>query len=803
MGNVSASSSTEREREERPHRGRAGQVVGRTVDGAERALLAHIRASRIVLNLALDGTILSSNGRFSEVLGFTGDEARGRAHHDLLDCLDAPAREAELWAGLAAGDAQEREVSVIAKCGREVRLEASYFPLASPGHAVERVVMLATDVTVRWKAEQRLQCVVDASRDALITLAAPTWRFRSGNAAALEMFGAGTATEFESRAPWEYSPTKQPDGRLSGEKAREMINTALAQGRHAFEWTHQKVSGERFQASVTLTRVGSVDPPVLHATLRDVTAHKETEARIHRLAQVVEQAYEYVVITDVRGLIEYVNPAFVAATGYSRDEAIGQNPRILQSGLHTEAFYRDFWKTLKTGLPWRGRFSNRRKNGELYVTETTVAPMVDAAGKVHAYAATSREVTELVGLEAQLKATFEQGFIAMGHIDFEGRVLRVNEGFAKICGYAEPDELRSLSFADLVHVDHLEVCAESMNALRSGEQASFQKETRFAGAGKREVWAEVLVTLVRGTDGKPSFFTVVCHDISERKRMEVELRHAQKLESIGQLAAGIAHEINTPTQYVSDNTAFLQTAFSKLATLASEYRETVGRVAAGEALDARAMKRRLRRAKLPFLLEQVPQALDQSMDGLRRISKIVGAMREFSHPSRGEKRLVDLGRAVETTLEVTRNEWKYAANIDKCFAPDLPLVPVLADEFNQVVLNIVVNAAHAIEAGRPEGSSEKGTITVTTSVQGGYAVLSIRDTGTGMPEAVCERIFDPFFTTKTVGRGTGQGLAITHSIVVDKHGGRIAVHTELGAGTEFRISLPLKSDASERGDEAA
>jgi len=194
---------------------------------------------------------------------------------------------------------------------------------------------------------------------------------------------------------------------------------------------------------------------------------------------------------------------------------------------------------------------------------------------------------------------------------------------------------------------------------------------------------------------------------------------------------------------------------------------------------------------LAYLQEEIPQAIDQSLEGLERIAKIVRSMKEFSHPGMDEKTPIDINQAIETTINVSRNEWKYHADIETDLDPGLPNVSCLPGEINQVLLNLIVNAAHAIVNVVGE-SGDKGLIRISTRLDGAWAEIRVSDTGTGIPEEIKQRIFDPFFTTKMVGKGTGQGLAIAYSVVVDKHGGVIDLESEEGKGTTFIISLPLE-----------
>ena len=295
---------------------------------------------------------------------------------------------------------------------------------------------------------------------------------------------------------------------------------------------------------------------------------------------------------------------------------------------------------------------------------------------------------------------------------------------------------------------------------------------------------------------------IMGEDITERLLLEHDLSQAQKLESIGQLAAGIAHEINTPIQFVGDNIRFLSDVFADLRAVLERHRALLVAAKTGicppdlvEACEAEAQ-----RADLDYVTEEIPNALTQSAEGITRVAKIVRAMKEFAHPGSDEKVPVDLNAAIESTVTVSRNEWKYVADLKTELAPDLPLVPCLLSQFNQAILNMIVNAAHAI-ADTAKITGKNGLITIASRQDGDYAEIRIADTGCGIPEEIRHKIFDPFFTTKQVGKGTGQGLAIARSVVVGKHQGTIAVESHVGKGTAFIIRLPLneskKNDAYE------
>jgi signal transduction histidine kinase len=275
--------------------------------------------------------------------------------------------------------------------------------------------------------------------------------------------------------------------------------------------------------------------------------------------------------------------------------------------------------------------------------------------------------------------------------------------------------------------------------------------------------------------------------------MQMQAANASKLESIGELAAGIAHEINTPTQYVGDNVRFLSDGFRAICECLESYSELLTQHADSQL--GQRVRERLTRADLSYLQEEIPKAITQSMEGIERIARIVGAMKEFSHPGQ-ELTPTDLNHAIANTITVATNEWKYVAMVETDLDATLPNVPVVPGEFNQVILNIIVNAAHAISETAGTNPGSPGHIHVTTRRVADWAEILIADNGCGMPPHIQQKIFDPFFTTKPVGKGTGQGLSIAHNVIVKKHRGTIAVDSEPGQGTTFTIRIPLNSAAA-------
>jgi signal transduction histidine kinase len=278
----------------------------------------------------------------------------------------------------------------------------------------------------------------------------------------------------------------------------------------------------------------------------------------------------------------------------------------------------------------------------------------------------------------------------------------------------------------------------------------------------------------------------------EQARMESELMLAHKLEGVGQLAAGIAHEINTPIQFIGDSARFLEVSTPGLFEAFAACRSALKTLAGVPGMEAAAAEAELvlDGADVDFTLSEVPRAVARIAQGVSRVSVLVKAMKEFGHPGQREKTPADINHLLQTTLTVAHNEYKYVADIETEFG-GLPPVPCVVSEVNQVFLNLLVNAAHAV-GDKTRGTDDRGLIQVSTHLDGEDVVIRISDSGAGIPESIRNRVFDPFFTTKPPGKGTGQGLAIARSIVVDRHGGALNFTSEPGEGTTFTIRLPVE-----------
>ncbi len=397
----------------------------------------------------------------------------------------------------------------------------------------------------------------------------------------------------------------------------------------------------------------------------------------------------------------------------------------------------------------------------------------------------------------------------------EGRLVAVNRRWSEAAerrGGGQSCSLGAdyLAVCDATEGEGAEAARQVASAIRSvlRGDAERQRVEYHCPGPNREAWFEARVTPVVVGD---ALGCVVAHidvtdqvglrQMEQRARLaelelERKLAQSNKLEAIGELAAGIAHEINTPVQYVGDNITFLAQGFDELQALlesADSLLRVVDEAAHPEPAPVRDYLETVDE-DLDFLAAEIPDALDQAREGVERIREIVRAMKEFSHPSGRERADVDLNRTLQTAATVTRNVWRYVADLTFDLDDDLPPVPCYLGPFNQVVVNLLVNAAQAFEEQNRPTDGGLGRLTIATRRTGSVAEITVADDGPGIPPEAVARIFDPFFTTKEVGRGTGQGLAIAHQIVVNQHGGTLSVDTVVGQGTTFTITLPLKPD---------
>ena len=448
-------------------------------------------------------------------------------------------------------------------------------------------------------------------------------------------------------------------------------------------------------------------------------------------------------------------------------------------------------RIVETGEPVLSKIELVSRPGLMRWVAATKVPVRNQAGEVTGIVGVSRDVTawkEAVDALEESEQTFRLLFDSIPHpvwvYDWENlRCVAVNKTAVSQYGYTS-GQYYALRYADLHPAD------EAARFLKLRESNPKQ----LSGAWKHQT-----------KDGKPIDVEVVSHelefsgrrsvlvvaqDVSERNRLQTELHQAQRLEAVGQLAAGIAHEINTPIQYVGDNLRFVREAFFDRTTLLERY-GTLKTAAEREQFHlelVEAVRQREVEIDVDYLNEEIPKALEQSLEGVERVAVIVRAMKAFAHPGQKQQAAADLNKCLSDALIVARNEIKYVADVETRFDDIPPVICHIAD-INQVLLNLLVNAADAIREVH-KSTGKRGLIRVITEQDGDRVMITVSDTGCGIPASIRERVFDPFFTTKDVGQGTGQGLTIARTII-EKHNGSISFAENPGGGTIFRVVLPI------------
>jgi len=563
-------------------------------------------------------------------------------------------------------------------------------------------------------------------------------------------------------------------------------------------------------ALITLSPVLDADQRAtcFFVQFRDITERKAAEDALQRrealLRAIMNNVSDLIIVRDMQYRCRFANPSYSEHLGYSHRELLGSEARMI---VHPDDISVVEQTVAKVRADQQSRVVTvryQRKNGTCLHVEGSVSLLREPGGAPDGFVVVSRVVEDRILAEKRLQAAYAETELFLQSIpsiliglDGDGRITRWNPTAAEALGVPSTQALGRMIDDCGIHWLHPEIKQEVARWLQTetayrADNLSFEREgkTRFLGLHVRRI-------PTRDSTGPRLILTGA--DVTERKVLEEQLRQAQKLEAIGQLAAGIAHEINTPTQYVGDNTRFLKDSWGSIAALLDlgrMMRQQAGTGSVSPELLAH-FDELAEQSDMEYLLKEIPGAIDQTLDGVQRVAKIVQGMKEFSHPGSEEKRAIDINKAIETTITVARHEWKYVATVVTHFDEALPLIPCLIGEFNQAILNLIINAGHAIAAAVENGSIDRGTITITTRHDGEWGEIAIQDNGTGIPEKIRSRIFEPFFTTKLPGKGTGQGLALAHSVIVNRLHGQIWFQTETGKGTTFFIRLPI--DAHQAG----
>ncbi len=719
------------------------------------------------------------------------------------------------------------------------------FLIASCRFSVKEMWQIAVNSTALNRNEARYRAVVEQMNEGICLLDPKTFHVIECNEGFVELVGGESVEETKKLTAMDFAA-------LGFDRIEKMAEIARKKGHSiTVERKFHRRDGSLLDVEVTgrFISYNNINSYCLNA--RNISARRQAEDEIKRLALVAQKTENSVVIFNSESEIQWVNESFKKLTKYELDEVIGKKPSELLQGAETNP---ETLKAIREAISQRKSFTgeiyNYDKNSKGFWLSKSITPFHNSKGEFEGFISVAMDITarkkmeeSLIQAQEELEFRVAQRTSDLNEVNqkmmeevcerihIENQLSKIRKFLLKVIDnvpniifvkdFEGKFTLANRPLAELYGVDVKDLIGKTDADFNKNEDEAekFLKDDREV----IEKWEEKVIFEEKITDVKGNVHWIhtvkrplydssgvksilgISTDLTERKILEGQLHHAQKLESIGQLAAGIAHEINTPTQYVSDNTRFIRDAFIDVNAIMEKYKEMFDAARKGEVSDdlLRDIEEEIEQADLEYLIEEVPKAIQQSLEGISRIADIVQSMKDFAHPGSGTKKMANINKAIESTITVARNEWKYVADLETYFDNSLPPVPCLLGEFNQVILNMVINASHAISDVVGDGSNGKGKITVTTTrVNDNWAEIRIADTGKGISNADKKRIFEPFFTTKEVGKGTGQGLAISHTVIVEKHNGKLKFESEPGKGTTFIIQLPLDSNENAKVKES-
>ncbi len=539
----------------------------------------------------------------------------------------------------------------------------------------------------------------------------------------------------------------------------------------------------------------------------DVTEQRTMDEQIRKMSRAIEQSPATIVITDVNGDIEYVNPKFCQTTGYTAEEALGKNPRVLKSGEMQPEGYSELWTTISSGREWRGEFHNKRKDGTLFWEFASISPLFGKDSQVVGYLAIKEDITDRKLIEAKLAQNsfeleakheeLEQLFMQVEHAkreweqtldhlrdfviltDPEHRIIRFNKLLADISGKTY-DNIIGVDWRELINDSGFRfVSFNGQNGEVFHQRSGRSYDIVIYPINENGAATGHVISINDTTDLRATTQELE-KAYAELKEAQLQIFQQEKMASIGQLAAGVAHEINNPMGFISSNLGTLNKYIDRLAEFIGAADQSMIACAGSDVADK--LKEVRKRLKVDYVIDDSRQLIAESQDGAGRVRRIVQDLKSFSRVDQAECALINLNEALETTINIAWNEIKYVATLNREFG-DIPQIKCFPQQLNQVFLNLLVNAAHAI-------GENQGSITVRTWSEAENVLVSVSDSGCGIPDEIQKRIFEPFFTTKEVGKGTGLGLSISYDII-RKHGGEITVESEVGRGTSFIVRLPV------------
>ncbi|MGJ5819694.1 hybrid sensor histidine kinase/response regulator [Paludibaculum fermentans] len=715
-------------------------------------------------------------------------------------------RTAQIPIIILTGMVTEEDVEAGAEAGASDYIKKP-FDLDEVRFRVRAQIRLHEAIRKQSRTQDRLSLISRAAKDAIILLD-DEGRVVHWNEAAIGMFGYETSEVIGRNMHSLLAPSRFLDAHRSAFSNFQKTGQGAAVG-VTLDLVALRHSGEEFPIELSLTATPVDDKWWALGIVRDISHRRQVERTLReseeRFRRLFEEGPLGIALINPDFRVNRANAALVRMLGYSEAEMQDLSVIELTAPEDIDVTLKQANGLLRGEMPhYQLQKRYVTKAGSVIWANTTVSLIRDEQGDPIYGLVMIEDITARVEFdqnqrmaEARLRESenrltkiLENVPVGIAIVSLDKKIRWANQAALSMIGAPELEIIVGQPCNQVL-------CqfTDSNCPFCDGNDAVFSAETTMSRSDGALLPVLKSAHTVEFDNEIVRLETFM--DLRDRKRLETELGHSRKLEAVGQLAAGVAHEINTPIQYVGDSVQFLKEAFDSFVQLLPNYRKLLITPHATSEYEALSLetKRLEEEMDLDWLLNEIPSSFSRCLDGVERVARIVRAMKEFAHPDQREKGPADLNHAIQSTLTIAHNEYKYVADIESHFG-DIPNVICHVSELNQVFLNLIVNAAHAI-AGHLGGTGLRGAIGITTSRQGPNVRIDFEDTGGGIPDEIRDRIFDPFFTTKPVGKGTGQGLAIARSVVVDKHGGTLTFQSKHGLGTTFTVLLPIDGKHSE------
>ena len=716
-----------------------------------------------------DGRFLNTNDSYCQMIGYGREELLKMAIKDVeaVDTDEAIKKRIQqiMDIGHARFESKHRR-----KDGKVIFIEASVNEL---GH--ETLFVFVRDITERKQAEealkqseQRYRLLFNSGGDAVFVNELATGNIRPGRF--IEVNDVTCARLGYSREELFQMTPADIDAPECISKIPIILEKLLADKHSVFETVHLTKDGRRIPVEVSNHLFDFTGKPAILSIVRDITERKTSEQQLRQLSRAVQQSPSAIVITDIKGSIQYVNPKFSAITGYSFNEAIGQNPRILKSGENPPEIYKALWETITSGREWRGEIRNRKKNGELFWESASISPIANENGEITHFLAVKEDITERKRMEDSLRES-EELFRTMSEAsplgiivtDENVNAIYANEAQNRICGRSL-EETTGTKWQSIIHPEDRERAVGEWEEMKRTRKP-FRSERRYVHKDGKTVWVSITVAPILRYQSAEAAETVrgyvgITEDITQRKLLAEQALRTQRMEIIGTLASGVAHDLNNILSPI---------------ILSADV---------------------LRAETTPDTREELILTIEECA---KRGADIVQQVLTYARGSQGERARVQLAYLVRNLEKMMLQTFPKNITIKTSIPPGLWQVTGDQTQIHQILLNLCINARDAMPGGgslRICGENkvidENFAAMIQDAKAGDFVLLTITDSGSGISHEIIDKIFDPFFTTKEIGKGTGLGLSTVLGIV-RTHGGFVTVESKNGKGSTFKVFLPRET----------